>query len=189
MQVLLDIFDVCAEFGVKLNSHNKAKCPLPGHNEKTASFKVYPKNNNFYCFGCGANGDAIQLKADLTGRTNNEIYKEVMCGLDTSDKETKRYLEELAVAREKQKAVDEFENWIHEAKIDLYTMCHLMKDKIEEIDTKVDGVPNDIPDELWEYIGELSKFEMMLESLEISRIEFYKEYKDVIEIARENWIR
>ena len=32
-------------------------CPF--HNEKTPSFTVYPENGSFYCFGCGAGGDAI----------------------------------------------------------------------------------------------------------------------------------
>lgn len=32
-------------------------CPF--HNEKSASFTVYPASNSYYCFGCGAGGDAI----------------------------------------------------------------------------------------------------------------------------------
>lgn len=35
---------------------NKMRCPL--HNEKTASFTVYP-NGKYYCFGCGESGDII----------------------------------------------------------------------------------------------------------------------------------
>lgn len=38
---------------------NKMRCPL--HNEKTASFTVYPENNTFYCFGCGAHGTLIDF--------------------------------------------------------------------------------------------------------------------------------
>ncbi|MCI8496921.1 MAG: DNA primase, partial [Clostridiales bacterium] len=34
-------------------------CPF--HNEKTPSFTVYPENGSFYCFGCGAGGDAINF--------------------------------------------------------------------------------------------------------------------------------
>ncbi|MDR2753932.1 MAG: DNA primase, partial [Oscillospiraceae bacterium] len=34
-------------------------CPF--HNEKTPSFAVYPESNSFYCFGCGAGGDAVSF--------------------------------------------------------------------------------------------------------------------------------
>jgi len=34
-------------------------CPF--HNEKTPSFAVYPDNGSFYCFGCGAGGDAVSF--------------------------------------------------------------------------------------------------------------------------------
>ena len=34
-------------------------CPF--HNEKTPSFTVYPENQSFYCFGCGATGDGIKM--------------------------------------------------------------------------------------------------------------------------------
>jgi len=34
-------------------------CPF--HNEKTGSFAVYPDSSSFYCFGCGAGGDAVSF--------------------------------------------------------------------------------------------------------------------------------
>ena len=41
----------------RAGSNLKGLCPF--HNEKTPSFCVYPADNSFYCFGCGAGGDAI----------------------------------------------------------------------------------------------------------------------------------
>ena len=38
---------------------NKMRCPI--HNEKTASFTVYPDTNTFYCFGCGVSGSLIDF--------------------------------------------------------------------------------------------------------------------------------
>src|SRR5688572_5114108 len=40
-------------------------CPL--HKEKTPSFSVDPAQGLFYCFGCGAGGDAIKLHMLTTG--------------------------------------------------------------------------------------------------------------------------
>lgn len=34
-------------------------CPF--HNEKTPSFTVYPENQSYYCFGCGAGGEVISF--------------------------------------------------------------------------------------------------------------------------------
>lgn len=50
------LFDWLERYGVHPNNKGLARCPF--HNEKTASFKVYP-NGTYHCFGCGAHGDVI----------------------------------------------------------------------------------------------------------------------------------
>ena len=40
---------------------NNLKGLCPFHSEKTPSFTVYPQDNSFYCFGCGAGGDQISF--------------------------------------------------------------------------------------------------------------------------------
>jgi hypothetical protein len=47
-------------------------CPLPDHNEDTASFYIYPENQSFYCFGCGRGGDVIEY-AKLRGVSAREL--------------------------------------------------------------------------------------------------------------------
>jgi hypothetical protein len=38
-----------------------ALCPLPGHDEKTPSFVVYPEDRGFWCYGCQRGGDVVDL--------------------------------------------------------------------------------------------------------------------------------
>lgn len=54
-----DIEDVISTY-VTLKRRGSTLVGLcPFHNEKTGSFTVYPETQSFYCFGCGAGGDAI----------------------------------------------------------------------------------------------------------------------------------
>jgi hypothetical protein len=45
---------------IKVGRDNKARCPLPQHNDKTASLHVY-RDNHAYCFGCGKRASAIDI--------------------------------------------------------------------------------------------------------------------------------
>jgi len=50
---------------IEINRSGFAKCPF--HNEKTASFKVWIKENRWYCFGCNERGDVIDLYMKMNG--------------------------------------------------------------------------------------------------------------------------
>jgi len=47
-----------------------ALCPL--HDEDTPSFRYYDETNTFYCFGCRAGGDVINLHRKFMGQKNGE---------------------------------------------------------------------------------------------------------------------
>lgn len=55
----VNMYDITARYGLKLNRRNAACCPF--HREKTASFKIYKDGKKYHCFGCGADGDVISF--------------------------------------------------------------------------------------------------------------------------------
>ena len=57
----INIAEVVTNFGVQLNSSDKALCPF--HKEKTPSFSIKREDNTFKCFGCGISGDSIDFTA------------------------------------------------------------------------------------------------------------------------------
>ena len=59
----------------KSGSTYKACCPF--HNEKTPSFHVNSQKNFYHCFGCGANGNAINFLRDYDNLSFTEAVEEL----------------------------------------------------------------------------------------------------------------
>jgi len=59
-----DIFQVAAACGLNVNKYGQSDC-FNGHDNKTPSLQFYNDTQAYYCFGCGANGDAISLVQHL----------------------------------------------------------------------------------------------------------------------------
>ena len=57
-------------------------CPF--HDEKTASFMVHSERQFFYCFGCGANGDAIGFLIEYHGLKFAEAVKQLAASVGMS---------------------------------------------------------------------------------------------------------
>ena len=57
----------------RIGKHWVATCPLPGHQERTPSFKVNTERNTWRCYGaCQSGGDVIDLAAAAWGYDEGE---------------------------------------------------------------------------------------------------------------------
>ncbi len=59
----VSLSDIALHYGVSFHS-DMICCPLPSHKggkESSASFKFYPDNNSFYCFGCKAGSKPVHF--------------------------------------------------------------------------------------------------------------------------------
>ena len=77
LKMRTDITDLVSSY-VSLDSRrqgrtHKGLCPF--HNEKTPSFMVYEDTQSFYCFGCGAGGDAITFTMKIENLDYVEAVK------------------------------------------------------------------------------------------------------------------
>lgn len=57
----------------KCGSTYRSLCPY--HDERSPSFYLYPRGNNFHCFGCSEHGDVIALTQKLQGLNFVEAVK------------------------------------------------------------------------------------------------------------------
>jgi hypothetical protein len=64
--------------GVEVPVHGMIQCPLPGHEDRTPSFKVYrDPEQGVYCFGCGAGGDIYAFAAALWDMSTRADFPEL----------------------------------------------------------------------------------------------------------------
>lgn len=54
----------CELYGIPINRQGFSRCPYHS-GDNTPSFKIYPDDRGFYCFGCGAGGDVITFVRKL----------------------------------------------------------------------------------------------------------------------------
>lgn len=68
-------------YGLKVNHSGMACCPF--HNDRHPSMKL--NEDYYYCFGCQAHGDVIDLAAKLLGVSNYEAAKRLSSDFRISD--------------------------------------------------------------------------------------------------------
>lgn len=97
----VDIVDVVdSRVKLKRSGKNYSAC-CPFHEEKTPSFTVSPEKQFFYCFGCGASGNAVGFVMDYERLTFPESVETLarLAGLDVP----KQVQSEAQVEREQEK--------------------------------------------------------------------------------------
>ena len=87
--------DVAKFYGLEINRHGMSCCPF--HDDHHPSMKI---DKNYYCFSCGAKGDAINYVADMFGLGQYEHRKR---------------LEEIKRKKQRAEHIKRFENWCMES--------------------------------------------------------------------------
>ena len=67
----VDIVSMAQSLSLNVNECGQAMC-FNGHDEKTPSLTFYENTQRYYCFGCGASGDVIQLAQEVAGYSFKE---------------------------------------------------------------------------------------------------------------------
>ena len=117
----------------RAGSNYNGLCPF--HSEKTPSFTVFPSTQSFYCFGCGAGGDAITFVM----RTENLDYLSALrvlasrCGV-TLPEDTERVPGKKEVGRQRvlemnKEAAKFFHNCLLDEKLGADGRKYLMEER------------------------------------------------------------
>lgn len=109
--------------GLTLDRQGKCRCPL--HAEDTASFLVYPETQSFYCFGCGAGGDAINFverylhlsPAEAVRDLNDRLHLGIMP--NGSAQSNAEYVQALNANRQRQQEAAEWEKRLDQASLEV----------------------------------------------------------------------
>lgn len=116
----------------RTGANYKARCPF--HEEKTASFFIFPRNQRYYCFGCHEKGDVI----DFIVKYRKTTFREALNYLGIrDDKPTKETLESIRRKEENKQYIDAYERWkkvFHCRLCSLYTTIQKVKMQINTIE-------------------------------------------------------
>lgn len=63
--------DYYNDYQVDFDVRPVVKCPI--HDEDTPSMRFYEETNTFYCFGCKAGGDVVELHRRFTEKVNGSL--------------------------------------------------------------------------------------------------------------------
>ena len=75
VKMAVSVKEAAEYYGLEVKRGNMVCCPF--HNDRTPSMKL--NEDYFYCFGCGATGDVIDLVAKLFNLSSYDAAKK-LCG-------------------------------------------------------------------------------------------------------------
>jgi hypothetical protein len=75
----VSIVNIFQHYDIHLDQHTKKVCcPLPLHNERSASFYYYPNTNSFFCFGCKQGGGPVELVSQMNGCAKDNAARHIL---------------------------------------------------------------------------------------------------------------
>lgn len=97
---------VAERYGLKVSRNGMARCPF--HNDKHPSMKI---DRNYYCFACGAKGDAVNYVAILFGlsqfKAAKKINEDFALGIPIGKEEVRKKRESEVRKKEKVQTKEE----------------------------------------------------------------------------------
>ena len=82
IKAAISVKQAAEHYGLKVNRNGMACCPF--HNDRYPSLKL--NEEYFFCFGCGAKGDVIDLVARLFDLSNYEAAQRLAAGFGLDPK-------------------------------------------------------------------------------------------------------
>ena len=130
--------DVATMIGLKPNRSKMICCPF--HGDKHPSMKI---DERYYCFGCGARGDAIDFVANYYGIGLKEAAERIACEFRISYDSTKPKVSDRQYVKDEK---TERQKW-EVAKRKLFANISELHEHLRQLKTKYE--PKDKEDSAW----------------------------------------
>lgn len=172
-----DIVRVLEAEGIELRQHRRDFwCCCPLHGERTASCKINPEMQQFYCFGCGKHGDAITFIQEL----KNLDFKQACAYLGIKLSGHQRPFKADPEEERKKRILLNYKQWCDE-RYDY--LCGLFR-TLETF--KVRATSTEIVEQLGEFYHRQDSWGHELDVLsgknEMQKIELYRKYNEKVRL-------
>lgn len=141
------IADYYSNYPVDFDVRPVACCPL--HDEDTPSMRYYEETNTFYCFGCTAGGDVIELHRRFMEKENGTLPSFEESVVFLYDYFIKGKENTQVVVTSNGKAIDYRSTVVEVMRLSRYT--DTLEDQLQIDNT----IPEDIKHEIWKALDEV----------------------------------